>query len=201
VNKQKIKLKEDPLAVEVESTMDDAELAEQLKKETEKLRLAQELIKKDGDVQLSIHMDETDAKHVKDTQISKSTANPMLRVLLGMKTEWHYLFIGSLAAMVMGAVFPIYGFIFSKIIVVLSMPPDMISPGPMEGANLYAFVLVLIGIAALFGCGLQIHTFFYAGAKYTRRLRAQAFAAMLKQEMGFYDLPELCGIFDSCSRY
>lgn len=60
----------------------------------------------------------------------------------------------------------------------------------MQGANLYAFLFMIIGIAAFFGFSTQLLSFETAGENYTRRLRGQVFQAYLRQETGFFDNEE-----------
>lgn len=67
---------------------------------------------------------------------------------------------------------------------------DAIAPGPLEGANLYAFLFVVIGIAALFSFFLQVASFEVAGERFTKRFRGMLFRSLLKQEVGFYDEDE-----------
>jgi len=112
---------------------------------------------------------------------------PIWRVLREMGQEKWLLVLGCISAAIAGCVFPIYGYIFSKIIVQLNQPLDQIAPAPLEGSNLYAFILVMIGLAALFSLGGQVTLFEMAGARYTARLRAQTFAALLRQEVGYFD--------------
>lgn len=45
----------------------------------------------------------------------------------------------------------------------------------------------MVGIAALVGFTLQNVCFDRAGARLTRRLRAETFRTLLRQEVGFYD--------------
>ena len=46
---------------------------------------------------------------------------------------------------------------------------------------------VLLGVAALISFFMQVNTFEAAGASLTRRLRAQVFHALMRQEVGFFD--------------
>jgi len=45
----------------------------------------------------------------------------------------------------------------------------------------------MIGVAAIISLFLQIYMFNVAGGRYVRRLRAQVFATLMKQEVGFFD--------------
>jgi ABC-type multidrug transport system fused ATPase/permease subunit len=97
------------------------------------------------------------------------------------------------SAAVAGSVFPLYALIFSKVIMILTLngdDPSAIAPGPVQGANLYAFLFVVLGIASLFSFFLQVASFEVAGERFTKRFRGQLFRSLLRQEVGFYDEEE-----------
>lgn len=115
---------------------------------------------------------------------------PIGKILRQMRPEWHLLFIGSVCALVAGAVFPMFVFVVSKAFASLLGDKSEIAPGPMEGANRYAFLFSICGIAALlsnFGRTMALET---AAERYTERLRKAIFRAYLKQEIGFFDEDE-----------
>ncbi|KAI9021522.1 P-loop containing nucleoside triphosphate hydrolase protein [Phycomyces nitens] len=70
------------------------------------------------------------------------------------------------------------------------MRSEEIAPGAFQGANLYAFLFVIIGIAAFVRFCTYVISLEIAGERFTERLRGQIFAALLRQEIGFYDDPE-----------
>ncbi|KAL0086716.1 P-loop containing nucleoside triphosphate hydrolase protein [Phycomyces blakesleeanus] len=115
---------------------------------------------------------------------------PVWRVLKMMRPEWHLLFIGLWGAVFAGGVFPCFSIVFSRVTVILSFTPENIAPGPFQGANLYAFIFVVLGIIAFIGFTAQIVSFEVAGERFTERLRGQIFAGLLRQEIGYYDDPE-----------
>ncbi|KAJ1558812.1 Multidrug resistance protein 1 [Nowakowskiella sp. JEL0078] len=114
---------------------------------------------------------------------------PVLRVLKLMKPEWPLITLGLFGASIAGVVFPVFSLIFTQILTILNQPKN-IDPGPFQGANIYSFGFVLIGIAAGFAFTTQVYSFEAAGAGMTRRLRTIAFDALMRQEIGFFDLPE-----------
>ena len=112
---------------------------------------------------------------------------PFLKVLMEMRPEWFLLISGTFGAMITGAIFPVISLILARLIVIIIDPLKEINPGPMQGANLYAFLLVIIGIAALTGFIIQMASFEVAGERYTKRLRTRIFWAYMKQEVAFFD--------------
>ncbi|OAD06010.1 hypothetical protein MUCCIDRAFT_137671 [Mucor lusitanicus CBS 277.49] len=115
---------------------------------------------------------------------------PFKKVFMQMRPEWKYLATGVLSAAIAGAVYPVYAFLLSRVVTILSLPGADISPGPMQGANLYAFCFFMLAVASFVGYGGQNFSFELAGEFYTRRLRGELFAAFLRQEVGYYDQPE-----------
>ncbi|KAI8374849.1 putative ABC transporter protein [Blakeslea trispora] len=131
-----------------------------------------------------------DIKEPKDDEKkSKETKNarvPLGKVLKQMRPEWHFLAIGVIGAAVAGTSFPLFAFIFGRVINILIMPSRE-TPGPMEGANLYAFIFFIIGICTFAGFTMQVTSFEIAGERYTRRLRSNVFRAFMRQEIGYFD--------------
>ncbi|KAL9539286.1 hypothetical protein MBANPS3_010350 [Mucor bainieri] len=120
----------------------------------------------------------------------KKQKAPFKKVFMQMRPEWKYLATGVLSAAIAGAVYPVYAFLLSRVVTILSLPGVDISPGPMQGANLYAFCFFMLAVASFVGYGGQNFSFELAGEFYTRRLRGELFAAFLRQEVGYYDQRE-----------
>ncbi|KAI8620681.1 putative ABC transporter protein, partial [Chytriomyces sp. MP71] len=111
---------------------------------------------------------------------------PIGRVLMLMKNEWWLLIFGVIGAGGAGIIFPVFGLVFSTITVVL-LDPSQADPGPFQGANLYAFAFVIMGLGAFVVYIVQFYGFEMAGAALTRRLRVLTFQALLRQEVGYFD--------------
>jgi ATP-binding cassette subfamily B (MDR/TAP) protein 1 len=120
----------------------------------------------------------------------KKQRAPVWKVLKHMRPEWKYLVVGVLGSALAGCVFPFYAFSFSHVIAILSVPGQEIQPGPLGGTNLYAFLFVIIGIAAFLGNGTQFMAYEICGEKFSKRFRGQVFDAYMKQEIGFFDMEE-----------
>ncbi|KAI8821160.1 P-loop containing nucleoside triphosphate hydrolase protein [Fimicolochytrium jonesii] len=124
----------------------------------------------------------------KKTVTAKIEDAYMWRVVQMMRPEWQWLALGCTAAAIAGCVFPVFGYTLAKVVtVLLYKDPAKIDPGPFQGANLYAFIFVLIGFTAFFSFFGQVYIFERAGAALTRRLRAEAMHALMRQEVGFFD--------------
>ncbi|KAI7890516.1 P-loop containing nucleoside triphosphate hydrolase protein [Mucor mucedo] len=194
VRKQEIATKQ------VGSTVEELDSEELLKREqqeieTEKHRQEDALInEKDTTVNLfkttsraSVDAYELKLRKEKDERkVAMKQSVPIKKVLLQMRSEWPLLALGIAGAAIAGAVFPCFALIFAKVIAQL-VDPSLVPPGPMEGTNLYAFLFVIIGVAAFIGFSTQVISFETAGERYTKRLRADIFRAFMKQEVGFYD--------------
>lgn len=148
----------------------------------------------DSDNNSSITLDAYDlkiSKQKQDKKAMKKQKAPVREVLTQMRPEWPLLAAGVLGAMLAGCIFPIYSFLFSKVITTISDPSSTnIAPGPLKGTNLYAFFFFIIGVCAFIGFGTQNLAFEIAGESYTKRLRSKLFAAYMRQEIGFYDMEE-----------
>ncbi|KAJ2964662.1 hypothetical protein NQZ79_g546 [Umbelopsis isabellina] len=132
-------------------------------------------------------------KAKEEKKLRKKQNAPIKKVLQLMRPEWPIMLAGICGAAVAGTVFPLYALIFSKVIMILTLnadDPSAIAPGPVQGANLYAFLFVVLGIASLFSFFLQVASFEVAGERFTKRFRGQLFRALLRQEVGFYDEDE-----------
>ncbi|KAI9484720.1 P-loop containing nucleoside triphosphate hydrolase protein [Zychaea mexicana] len=112
---------------------------------------------------------------------------PFFKVLMEMRPEWLLIITGTFGAMISGAVFPVCSLLLARVITIIIDPHMEINPGPMQGANLYAFLFLIVGLAALLGFVIQMASFEVAGERYTKRLRSRIFWAYMKQEVAFYD--------------
>ncbi|XP_043290091.1 multidrug resistance protein homolog 49 isoform X2 [Venturia canescens] len=109
---------------------------------------------------------------------------PMMRIFGLNKPEWPYNIVGCLAAAVVGASFPAFAVLFGEVYRVLGLvDPDEVR---RETVN-FSILFIIVGVVTGLGTFLQMYTFGLAGVRMTTRLRSTTFAAMLKQEMGWYD--------------
>ncbi|XP_059046316.1 multidrug resistance protein homolog 49-like [Achroia grisella] len=98
--------------------------------------------------------------------------------------EWLLLTVGSIAAFLQGACFPVFALLFGYTSGIFAQSD---SAEIIYQADLYSGLFVVIAAVAGIAMCLQGTTFTYAGLKMTTRLRYQYFAALLSQEIGFFD--------------
>lgn len=118
----------------------------------------------------------------------KHVRTPFFKVLKQMRPEWPLICVGLIGCLLSGAAFPVSALLLGRVFSVLVDPATRSTvPGPMEGSNLYAFLFLICGIGVFIGFLLQLGSFEVAGERYTERLRSKLFAALMKQEIAFYD--------------
>ncbi|KAI8060793.1 putative ABC transporter protein [Gongronella butleri] len=131
-------------------------------------------------------LDRARALEKEKKKAAKKQKAPMMRVFKQMRTEWPLLLVGMLGGVISGCVFPAFGYVFGQVTVLITSTTDL-NPGPMQGANFYAFLMTIIGIGCFVGFSLKVTAFEIAGERYSKRLRAQTFRAYLRQEIAYYD--------------
>lgn len=161
--------------INAQDNNDDDELNEKLSRKNSKASV------------LDVHEMKLRQQKVDKERKMKQSA-PIMRVVKQMRTEWHLLLLGAFGGVLQGCIFPAFGYIFSQIVVLITLPDKLVeSNGPMSGTNLYAFLFMIVGLGAFIGFSLKIIGFEFAGEIYTKRLRAEVFNAYIRQEIGFYD--------------
>jgi ABC-type multidrug transport system fused ATPase/permease subunit len=85
----------------------------------------------------------------------------------------------------MGASMPVYAILFGEVLGLLSKPIDV----AREESVFYSIMFLVVGVVVGLAMFLQVAMFTVAGEHLTLRMRKMAFAAMLRQEMGWFDLP------------
>ncbi|KAG1121128.1 hypothetical protein G6F42_012614 [Rhizopus arrhizus] len=128
-------------------------------------------------------------KERQERKNAKKEKAPLDKVLKQMRPEWSMLALGVVGAAIAGAVFPCFSLIFARVVSEL-INPNLGTPGPMEGTNLYSFLFLVIAIVSFIGFTLQYTSFEIAGERYTKRLRADIFRALIKMEIAFHDHPD-----------
>lgn len=100
--------------------------------------------------------------------------------------EWPYVVVGLLGAVVMGGAMPVYAILFGEVLGVLKLSSEEARDQSVYFAGLFLAAGITCGVAVF----LQVTMFAIAGERLTQRMRRLAFAAMLRQEMGWFDQPE-----------
>ncbi|XP_036614936.1 ATP-dependent translocase ABCB1-like isoform X2 [Trichosurus vulpecula] len=110
------------------------------------------------------------------------------RVLKMNKTEWPYFVVGSISAVINGALQPSFSIIFSRIIGVFTQANS--DDKRRRDSDLFSLLFLILGFISFITYFLQGFTFGKAGEILTKRLRYKAFKAMLRQDVSWFDDPK-----------
>ncbi|XP_078084341.1 ATP-dependent translocase ABCB1-like [Mustelus asterias] len=106
------------------------------------------------------------------------------QILALNKSEWLYIVIGIIAAVVAAAVTPAFAVIFSRIIgVFATLDPEV----KRQKTALFSLLFLVLGIISFVSYSLQGYMFGKSGEILTMRLRGLSFKTMLHQEIGWFD--------------
>lgn len=97
--------------------------------------------------------------------------------------EWPYLALGLVGAVGNGCIWPAFALVFSEIVVVLVNPESTASD-----VNRWVLYFVAIGTICWLFNSLQLGMTGIAGEKLTNRLRILSFKALVRQNVGFFDM-------------
>ncbi|ETW02442.1 hypothetical protein H310_05955 [Aphanomyces invadans] len=100
--------------------------------------------------------------------------------------EAWYIVVGSIGALVNGAVFPVYGLVFVNVTVLYfkyNLTPDQMKDEALKWSIAFLIIAATYFIAAT----AQNYSFAVVSERLTRRLREQGFLAMLHQDIGWFD--------------
>ncbi|KAK5603038.1 Multidrug resistance protein 1 [Crenichthys baileyi] len=109
------------------------------------------------------------------------------KVLSLNASEWPYILVGLICAIINGAIQPLFAILFSKIITVFAEPdPSIIR----QRSNFFSLMFVTIGVVCFFTMFLQGFCFGKSGEVLTLKLRLGAFKSMLRQDLEWFDSPK-----------
>ncbi|KAK7871055.1 hypothetical protein R5R35_007257 [Gryllus longicercus] len=121
---------------------------------------------------------------------------PLSRIMAMNKPEYPHIAVGCLASFTVGASLPFFAVLFGEVYKALSLE----SPEEVRGSVVvFACLFIVVGVMAGGGTFLQMYTLGVAGSRLTSRLRREAFAALLRQEVAFFD-EERHGVGVLCAR-
>lgn len=106
----------------------------------------------------------------------------LLRAFKVNRNEWFFILMGIVGATLNGASFPAMAIIFAEVI------NEILVDNSKGAISKWALLYVAIGGAAFLGNFLQHASLGYSGEQMTLKLRRTAFRAILKQDMGFFDM-------------
>ncbi|PRP79299.1 ABC transporter B family member 11-like [Planoprotostelium fungivorum] len=184
VDKQKIRMERDSVDSDQEEEQHETIRQADIPKITRQLTTSQ------GLRETQVMIDEETERLKKKEGREKIHYSPLWRVIKLMRRDWYFILIGCLGAAIAGTIFPFYGFLLSKVVLLLNGPKEDITPGPLEGSNLYSMLFAVVGVCGFVGIALQTIAFEIAGARVTSKLRSNTFRTIMKQEIAFYDHPD-----------
>ncbi|KAI5447585.1 ABC transporter B family member 9 [Lathyrus oleraceus] len=137
--------------------------------------------------QIGVEIEEPDIEEGRvDENKKKKQKNVSIRRLAYLnKPEIPVLLLGSIAAIVNGVVFPVFGLVFSSAISMFYEPPEQ----QKKDARLWSLLYVGLGVISLVVLPLQNYFFGIAGGKLVERIRSLTFAKVVHQEISWFDDP------------
>jgi ATP-binding cassette subfamily B (MDR/TAP) protein 1 len=111
---------------------------------------------------------------------------PISRLAYLNKPEVPVLIAGSIAAILNGVIFPIYGLLLSSVIKTFFEPPDELR----KDSKFWALMFMTLGLASFVVYPTQTYLFSVAGCKLIQRIRSMCFEKVVHMEVGWFDEPE-----------
>uniref|UniRef100_A0A665UJT8 ATP-binding cassette, sub-family B (MDR/TAP), member 4 n=1 Tax=Echeneis naucrates TaxID=173247 RepID=A0A665UJT8_ECHNA len=129
--------------------------------------------------------------HVRDSGFFLQEENvppvSFLKVMRLNISEWPYILVGTICAIINGAMQPLFAVIFSKIITVFADKDEAVV---RQRATFFSLMFVAIGAVSFVTMFLQGFCFGKSGEILTLKLRLGAFKSMMRQDLGWYDDPK-----------
>ena len=130
----------------------------------------------------SVHDDEFEQnieRNVKPKEVS------IKRLAYLNKPELPVLFLGTVAAVIHGVIFPVFGLLLSKAINMFFEPPKEIR----KDSKFWAVLYLGLGFVTFVALPLQYYLFGIAGGKLIERIRSKTFEKVVHQEISWFDDP------------
>ena len=102
------------------------------------------------------------------------------------KPEIPMLVLGTLAAIVTGAILPLMGFLISNMINTFFEPGDELR----KDSKFWALIFIALGVAGFIFQPLRSYLFAVAGSKLIKRIRLICFEKIINMEVGWFDKAE-----------
>jgi ATP-binding cassette subfamily B (MDR/TAP) protein 1 len=121
-------------------------------------------------------------------ELSKEESQQASRRIWAMIREHTgWLIVGCLGAAVFGGIFPSWGLMlaYSQNMFFLADPNDI-----REKASLYAYLYIMLGVVSLFSATGQFYGVAQVAERVSLKLRSCMFEALMRREIGFFDLEE-----------
>ncbi|KAJ9699966.1 hypothetical protein PVL29_005686 [Vitis rotundifolia] len=108
---------------------------------------------------------------------------PLRRLAYLNKPEIPFLLLGTIAAVVNGAVFPVFGILISSMIKSFFKPPHELR----KDARFWALMFVVLGLVSFSSLPIRSYLFSTAGFKLIKRIRAMCFKKVVYMEVSWFD--------------
>ena len=108
----------------------------------------------------------------------------VFRILKLNAPEWHWILLGAICSLIFGASQPLFGLFFTQIYGLFSEPN---LEEQRRLTSIYAAAIFLIGVVAGVTQLLSAVGFARSGEALTLRMRKLTFAAIIRQEMSYFD--------------
>ncbi|RIA79822.1 ABC transporter type 1, transmembrane domain-containing protein [Glomus cerebriforme] len=99
------------------------------------------------------------------------------------RPEWYLIFIGLIASFTCGIVYPLFAYIFGKVINAFAEPVDDLR----KDARFWSLMFLVVAIIIMISSFVQGFCFGVSGENLILRIRSLSFAAMLRQDISFFD--------------
>ncbi|KAF6030482.1 ABCB1 [Bugula neritina] len=120
-----------------------------------------------------------------DEDLAKQPKTGFLEILKMSQPDWHFIVVGSIAAIFTGCIQPAFALLLSEILGILSEPDPATQVAEVSSAVGY---IMLVGVIATIATILQNSLFSASGDRLTVRLRKAMFATIVKQDIAFFDV-------------
>ncbi|KAG1668332.1 Multidrug resistance protein 1 [Nymphon striatum] len=115
---------------------------------------------------------------------TKEIPNVLWRTIVLNAPEKHFIIIGVAMSVLIGSIFTLYAFYFGEVLGIFSMTNN---EKALQKSVTIAITFLGIGVGSFILTFMQMMMFSLSGEHLTLRMRSLAFAAMLKQDIGWYD--------------
>ncbi|KAG7971189.1 hypothetical protein I3843_07G123300 [Carya illinoinensis] len=102
------------------------------------------------------------------------------------KPEIPILLLGAIAAIINGAILPIFGILLSRVINSFYKPPHQLK----KDTNFWALIFVVLGVVSFLAIPARAYLLSVAGSKLVERIRLMCFEKLVRMEVGWFDEPE-----------
>uniref|UniRef100_A0A3P8RW26 ATP-binding cassette, sub-family B (MDR/TAP), member 4 n=1 Tax=Amphiprion percula TaxID=161767 RepID=A0A3P8RW26_AMPPE len=142
-------------------------------------------------VELGTHSELMENKGVYHTLVTMQDENipgaSFFKVMALNVSEWPFILVGTICAIINGVIQPLFAVLFSRIITVFANPDHEVV---RERSNFFSLMFVAIGAVSFITMFLQGFCFGKSGEVLTLKLRLSAFKAMMRQDLGWFDDPK-----------